>query len=78
MSPADYRCYATECLKIAESLATAKDRAGLIAMAQAWLHLAHQAEKNSETVLVYETPEPRRHVAQQQQQIQPEDDPKNE
>ena len=28
--------------------------AGFLVMAQAWLHLAHQAEKNSKTVLDYQ------------------------
>jgi hypothetical protein len=31
----------------------------LLAMAQSWLKLAEQAVKNSETVLVYETPVPK-------------------
>jgi hypothetical protein len=44
-------------------------------MARSWRMLADQAEKNSETVMVYETPELRQHVAQQQQQQQQPDDP---
>jgi hypothetical protein len=36
--------------------ATRENRAELIAMAQSCLHLADQAEKNLNTVLVYETP----------------------
>ena len=37
--------------------------------------LADQADKNGQTVIpVYETPEPRQHVAQQQQQPQPDDE----
>jgi hypothetical protein len=47
----------------------------LIDMAQSWLLLAQQSEKNLATDLVYETPPPPseagRPVAQQQQQIQP-------
>ena len=49
-------------------------RALLIQMAQTWLHLAHQAEKNLTTDLVYETPPPRGErpvLQQQQQQVQP-------
>jgi hypothetical protein len=35
-------------------------------MARAWQALAEQGEKNRNTTLVYETPEPRHHTAQQQ------------
>jgi hypothetical protein len=39
--------------------------------------LADQAEKNSQTdIPVYETPKPRQHVAQQQQQPQPDGEKK--
>ena len=31
----------------------------------------NQNDKNSQTTLIYETPEPRQHVAQQQHQPQP-------
>ena len=42
-------------------------------MARAWLALVTQSKKNSQAAtLVYETPEPRQQVAQQQQQPQPE------
>jgi hypothetical protein len=68
MSPDEYRRLAAECLRIAENLGDSQSKAGLIAMAQAWLQLARQAEKNADTALVYETPEPRHHVAQQQPQ----------
>jgi hypothetical protein len=40
-------------------------------MARSWLELAEIAEKNSQSTLVYETPEPGQQVAQQQQQPQP-------
>jgi hypothetical protein len=41
-------------------------------MAQAWLALAEQADKNSDApTLVYETPESREQPMQQQQQPQP-------
>jgi hypothetical protein len=68
MSAENYRRHVVECLRIAEGVGDAQHRAVLIAMAQSWLLLAEQAEKNSETVLVYETPMPRPHLAQQQQQ----------
>ena len=78
MSPEDYRRYAAELLRIAEGVGDAQHRVALIAMAQSWLQLAVQAEKNSETILVYETPQPRRHVVQQQQQPQPDNAEKKE
>ncbi len=62
MPPDDYRRYAAECLKIAENIGDPQSKAGLIAMAQSWLYLAAHAEKNLQTVLVYETPEPRQHT----------------
>lgn len=78
MSPEVYRCHAAECLRIAEGVGDAHYRAALIAMAQSWLLFAEQAEKNNETVLVYETPMPRPHLAQQQQQPQPPQQPQSE
>jgi hypothetical protein len=39
-------------------MSDAEGRLALLAMAQSWLALAEQAVKNSETVLVYETPIP--------------------
>ena len=42
-------------------------------LAQNYLRLAEQAEKNSQTDIVYETPPPQQ-TAQQQQQIQPKKD----
>jgi hypothetical protein len=74
MPSEEYRQHAAECLRIAENLGDPQGRAGLIAMAQAWLQLARQAEKNLD-IFVSKAPEPRQHVAQQQQQPQP-DDPK--
>ncbi len=56
MSPEDYRRHAAECLRIAEGITEAQDRAGLICMAQVWLQLARQAEKNLTATVVYETP----------------------
>jgi hypothetical protein len=68
MSPQQYRRHAAECLEIAESIGDPQIKAGLIVMAQSWLDLALQAEKNLNTALV--SPEPRQQVAQQQQQPQ--------
>jgi hypothetical protein len=76
MSVDKYRRHAVECLRIAEGVPDAVNRMLLIDMAQSWLLLAQQSEKNRTTDLVYETPPPpgeagRPAVAQQQQQIQP-------
>jgi len=57
-------------------MADPANKATLIAMAQAWMTLADQAERYGKTVLVDETPSPRsqsQQVAQQQQQSQPDD-----
>jgi hypothetical protein len=59
MSPADYRRRAEELVSIADRVGDYRGRAALLAMAQSWQHLAAQAEKNLQIVLVYETPEPR-------------------
>src|SRR5690349_18993674 len=59
MSPADYRRRAEELVGIADRVGDYRSRAALLAMAQSWQHLAAQAEKNLQTVVVYETPEPR-------------------
>jgi len=59
MSPADYRRRAEELVSIADRVGDYRSRAALLAMAQSWQHLAAQAEKNLQTVVVCETPEPR-------------------
>jgi hypothetical protein len=56
---ARYRLDATHCVELAERISDAGDRLALLAMAKSWLALAEQAVKNSETVLVYETPMPK-------------------
>jgi hypothetical protein len=69
-----YRRNAADCLRLAERTAGPTARATLLDMAQSWRVLAEQAERNSTTDVVYETPPtspPRQPVAQQQQQIQP-------
>lgn len=59
MSPTElvacYRLYASNCMECAQELAPERKLA-LLNIAQAWLNLADQVAKNSETVLVYETP----------------------
>jgi hypothetical protein len=46
MSPADYRSYAAELLRIADHIEDHQSKAALLTMAQSWQHLAAQAEKN--------------------------------
>jgi hypothetical protein len=72
----EYRHHAAKCLQIAEGATDFQQRSSLLNMAQSWLRLAQQAEKNLATDLVYQTPAPpgeagRPSVRQQQQQIQP-------
>jgi hypothetical protein len=76
MAPDEYRRRAAECLRMATGDIDAEHRLLLIERAQTWLDLAHQAEKNLTTDLVYETPPRRKALSppmqmQQQQQIQP-------
>ena len=61
----EYRLNAVNCLSVAEGLTTPAKKAALIAQARSWFALAEQAERNSKTDVVYETPH-----AQRQQQIQ--------
>jgi hypothetical protein len=49
-------------------------------MARSWIALADQADRNSQTDLVYETPPPEQQptvAQQQQQQIQPDKEPED-
>jgi hypothetical protein len=71
-----YRLQARQCVEIAHQSA-ADAKLALLNMAQAWLALADQSDRNSKSELVYETPEPQQHVVQQQQQ-QPQPDDKAE
>jgi len=69
----EYRLNAINCLTVAEGSTEPATKAALIAQARSWFALATQAERNSETDLVYETPPPpaQHPITQQQQQIQP-------
>jgi hypothetical protein len=80
MSVQKYRRLAQECFRIAEHVTDPGTRTWLMEMAQSWLVLAEQAEKNQTADLVYETPPLHNEagespVAQQQQQVQPKKDP---
>jgi hypothetical protein len=65
-----YRLRAAECSDIAKRVRDRESKRTLLWMANGWLHLAEQADKNYEISPGYETPEPPRHVVQQQQQPQ--------
>jgi hypothetical protein len=52
----DYQHHAAECLRLAEQVTDPFHKMALIEMAQAWLRLAEQAEKNSKLDVVYEPP----------------------
>ena len=71
-----YRVQAAKCIQLAQKASDGESKLALLDMARAWIALADQNDKNSQTSLVYETPEPRQHVAQQQQQPQPDLDDK--
>lgn len=64
----EYRAHAAECVRLAQQIADPKSKSSLLAMARAWLALVAQGEKNNDApTLVYQTPEPRRQVAQRQE-----------
>ncbi|MGB3744043.1 MAG: hypothetical protein WBD11_05855 [Xanthobacteraceae bacterium] len=56
---ARYRLHAAHCVELAEKISDAEGRLALLTMAKSWIALAEQAVKNSETILVYETPIPK-------------------
>jgi hypothetical protein len=60
-----YRSHAGVCLWLAQRTGDPETKLILLDMARAWQTLAEQGEKNRNTTLVYETPEPRFHTAQQ-------------
>jgi hypothetical protein len=66
-----YRVHAAQCVLLAQKTDDPESKLALLDIARSWQALANQNDKNSRTALVYETPEPRRQVAQQQQQPQP-------
>jgi hypothetical protein len=67
---AAYRLHSAQCTEIAQRSRDPEIKLALLTLAQSWLALAEQAIKNSETVLVYETPGPGPHFAQQPQSNQ--------
>jgi hypothetical protein len=83
MSAEEYRQRAYECFLVAENVSDPGTKIWLLEMAQSWLVLAQQAEKNLDADLVQNPVHaaPRSHnepVMQQQQQVQPKKDPKKD
>ena len=79
MTVEQYRRRALECFEAAEYVTDPGTKIWLIEMAQSWLVLAQQAEKNVAADPVHAAP--RSHdepVMQQQQQVQPKQDPEQE
>jgi hypothetical protein len=56
ISKETYRRHAVQCVRLAEHVTDPALRVEFIEMAQAWQHLAEQAEKNSKLDVVYEPP----------------------
>lgn len=54
---ARYRDYAGKCVLLAQSQEHAREKLALIDMAQAWIALAEQTEKDESLSVVHETPE---------------------
>jgi hypothetical protein len=57
-----YRQKAAECLEAAEKATTHRTRMSLAALADLWIRLAQQADRNSLSDLAYETPPRREHL----------------
>jgi len=72
MTPADlYRVKAAELTALAKAETDPFGKSEYYKLAQSYLRLAEQAERNSETDIVYETPTAPREQPQVQQQQQP-------
>jgi len=56
--PDYYRQHALECLRLANDTNEPSTKAVLIDMAQAWIRLAEQAQRNRRLDLVHEAPSP--------------------
>jgi hypothetical protein len=50
MSAERYRIYALDCVRLSSEVASPETKATLIDMAQCWVRLADQAEKNNDVV----------------------------
>ena len=60
-----YRIHAGVCVWLAQKTDDRETKLVLLDMARAWIALAEQGERNRQTTLVYETPEPRRDIIRQ-------------
>ena len=69
-----YRAKAAELVGKATRETDDHNRANLYALAQSYLRLADQADRNAKTDVTYETPTRRPATQQQQQQTQPKKD----
>jgi hypothetical protein len=78
MTPAQqYRVKAGDLISLARAESDIFRKAELEKLAQAFLRLAEQADRNSRTDVIYEPPPGRPAMQQQQQpQVQTDDDPK--
>jgi hypothetical protein len=56
---ARYWGYAAQCLIVAQRQDSAGDKLALVNMAQAWVNLAEQTEKNEPAFASHETPAPK-------------------
>jgi len=56
----EYLRQAAECMRVAQETDDTGMKSRMVGMAQAWLRLVEQAQKNSQADLVYETPKPSR------------------
>jgi hypothetical protein len=71
-----YSLYAARCVEIARETSNPASRAALLSMAQTWMALADQAEKNSKLPTpISEAPKSREQPVQQQQQQQQQQQP---
>ena len=69
----EYRRRAQECLDLARKISLERDRAVILDIAQSWLRLAEQQERQEKIIQPPVTEQPR-----QQQQVKPKDDDKKE
>jgi len=68
----EYRRRAQECLDLARQISLERDRAVILDIAQSWLRLAEQQERQEKIIQPPVTKQPR-----QQQQTKPKDEDKN-
>jgi hypothetical protein len=66
-----YRLHAAQCVDLAQRFSDSESKLALLHMAQSWVFMAEQAEKNAGATPIYETPQPSRQPAQQQQPDDP-------